>query len=165
MTRPGVEPYCAPVLGIDPDSEWHVGWYVAEDGDPGGWQDTAMTTPDDASVPPDVLAALREIQRLVGVVVPSLITEVETGAQHAAVITIPLNATGSGCAVTANNFAGLTNTFWTSLTPEQIATIRQWRARRKAAAATAVVGVATADHIDRFEGLLAFVERIIPLNN
>ena len=84
-----------------------------------------MTTPDDASIPPDVLAALREIQRLVGVVVPSLITEVETGAKHAAVIaTIPLNATGSGCAPTANNFAGLTNTFWTSLTPEQIATIR-----------------------------------------
>ena len=123
--RPGVEPYCAPVLGIDPDSEWHVRWYVPQDGDLGGWQDTAMATPDDAPVPPDVLAALREIQRLVGVVVPSLITEVETGAKHAAVIaTIPLNATGSGCAPTANNFAGLTNTFWTSLTPEQIATIR-----------------------------------------
>jgi hypothetical protein len=110
---------------------------------------------------------LSEIQRLVGVVVPSLITELETGAQHAAVIaTIPIDATGSGCAVTANNFAGLTNTYWTSLTPEQIATIRQWwRARRKSAAATTVGGVATADHIDRFEGLLAFVERIIPVNN
>ena len=52
-----------------------------------------------------------------------------------------------------------------SLRKSRTPTIRQWRARRKAAAATAVVGVATADHIDRFEGLLAFVERIIPLND
>ena len=125
-----------------------------------------MTTPD-APVPSDVFAALREIQRLVGVVVPSLIADVESGAIHAAgVATISINATGSDYAVTANDSASLTDTYWTTLTPEQIATVRQWwRASRRTAAATAVVGVAPADNIDRFEGLLAFVERIIPLNN